>query len=49
MNKINMNGKEIDLNRCSITELNRLLNQINSEEQDVKKELEYILNKLKEE
>lgn len=49
MKKININGKEIDLKSCSISELNRLLEQVNIDEQDIKKELDYILEKLKEE
>lgn len=49
MKNININGKEIDLNRCSISELNKLLEQVNSDEQDIKKELDYVINKLKEE
>ena len=49
MKNIIFNGKDVDLNNCSISELNRLLQQTNSDQQDIKKEIDYVLDKLKEE
>lgn len=48
MEEINIEGKDVDLNSYSVEELKKLLNQTNSKELEVKKEIDYILNKLNE-
>lgn len=49
MENLNNEEKNIDFNNCSLAELKKLLKETNDKEVEVKKELDYILNKLNEE